>query len=52
MSRIWPIDAPLEPSTNALRPCARYSAVDSSSFQPSRIGLGSIRGAPLPAGRI
>ena len=27
-------------------------AVASSSFQPSRIGLGSIRGAPRPAGRI
>ena len=27
-------------------------AVASSSFQPSRIGFGSIRGAPLPAGRI
>src|SRR3954453_18720249 len=27
-------------------------AVDSSSFQPSRIGFGSTRGAPLPAGRI
>jgi hypothetical protein len=27
-------------------------AVDSSSFQPSRIGFGSIRGAPRPAGRI
>ena len=27
-------------------------AVASSSFQPSRIGFGSIRGAPRPAGRI
>src|SRR4028119_1602386 len=27
-------------------------AVDSRSFQPSRIGLGSMRGAPRPAGRI
>src|SRR5437588_123797 len=27
-------------------------AVDSRSFQPSRIGFGSICGAPLPAGRI
>ena len=27
-------------------------AVASSSFQPSRIGFGSIFGAPLPAGRI
>jgi hypothetical protein len=27
-------------------------AVASRSFQPSRIGLGSIRGAPRPAGRI
>ena len=33
-------------------PDARYTAVDSSSFQPSRIGFGSIFGAPLPAGRI
>ena len=28
------------------------AAVDSSSFQPSRIGVGSIDGAPRPAGRI
>ena len=27
-------------------------AVASSSFQPSRIGFGSISGAPRPAGRI
>src|SRR5215218_3351177 len=27
-------------------------AVDSSNFQPSRIGFGSILGAPRPAGRI
>src|SRR4051812_27401495 len=27
-------------------------AVASSSFQPSRIGFGSIIGAPLPAGRV
>ena len=32
-------------------PAARYTAVASSSFQPSRIGLGSMYGAFLPAGR-
>src|SRR5437764_572717 len=35
---------------NGFTPDARYTAVASSSFQPSRIGLGSMYGAFLPAG--
>ena len=38
--------------TNGFRPAARYTAVASSSFQPSRMGLGSTNGEPLPAGLI
>ena len=48
MSRIWPT----EPPASAPAPRARKIAVDSSRRQPSMNGSGSIRGTPLPGGRI
>src|SRR5437588_5716300 len=53
INRIWPIDGLFAwGPKNGLELLARYSAVAWSRRHPSRIGLGSIRGAPRPAGRI
>ena len=41
-----------EVARKGLTPLALKIEVFSSATQPSRIGLGSISGAPAPAGRI
>jgi hypothetical protein len=49
-SSTWPALGALE--ANGLAPLARKMELFSSATQPSRIGLGSISGAPAPVGRI